>query len=83
MKYFKNIEGDYITSLSTGCGTEEITEEAFAALLDVIASRPTPDAGYNYLLRTDLTWELVELPSPAEEDVSAEEALDIIMGVSE
>lgn len=72
-KYFKNIEGDYLVSISTGAGGEEITQEEYENILSVIRSRPTPDAGYDYRLKTDLTWELVEAPPAPEEDMEATE----------
>lgn len=78
--YFKNIEGDYLTSISTGTGDEEITKEEYENILSIIRTRPTPEKGYDYKLKTDLTWELVEAPVVEEEEISADEALDIILG---
>lgn len=72
-KYYKNIEGDYITAIGTGIGDVEITKEEYEAILEIIRSRPIPEAGYDYKLKTDLTWELVEAPVP-EEDPEATEA---------
>lgn len=66
MRYYKQIENDYLLSIGTGPGGEEITAEEYAQILDTIRSRPTAEAGYGYRLKTDLTWELVELP-PVEE----------------
>lgn len=58
--YYKNIENGFITFLSTGAGQVEITKEEYDAILAVIQSRPIPDAGFDYRLREDMTWELVE-----------------------
>lgn len=82
MRYFKLSDGGYVKAFGVGLDGEEISAEEYAALNRIMAERPAADTGYAYRLRDDLTWELVELPSPAEEDISAEEALDIIMGVS-
>ena len=71
-KYFKNIEGDYLASISTGTGEEEITKEEYENILSVIRSRPTPEEGYDYKLRTDLTWELVEAPPVEDHDEATE-----------
>jgi hypothetical protein len=79
-KYYKNLDGDYITGIGTGLGDAEITQEEYENILSVIRSRPVPDPGYDYRLRTDLTWELVEAPVVEEEEISADEALDIILG---
>ena len=62
MRYYKNIDGDYLVSIGTGSGGEEITKEEYENLLSIIRNRPTPEPGYDYRLHTDLTWELVEAP---------------------
>ena len=78
--YYKNIEGDYITGIGTGIGDVEITQEEYENILAVIRERPTPETGYDYRLRTDLEWEQVEAAVPVDEEISADEALDIILG---
>lgn len=81
MRYYKNIDGDYLVSIGTGSGGEEITQEEYENILSIIRNRPTPEAGYTYRLRTDLTWELVEAPvEPVDDEISDAEALDIILG---
>ena len=82
-KYFKNFDGEYIFSIGEGIGDTEITQEEYEHILSAIRSRPTAEPGYMYKLRTDLTWEQVEAPEPVDEDISADEALGIILGVSE
>lgn len=80
-KYYKNIEGEYITGIGTGIGDMEIIQEEYEYILSIIRNRPTPEAGYTYKLRTDLTWELVEAPvEPVDDEISDAEALDIILG---
>ena len=79
--YYKIIEGEYITAIGTGIGDVEITQEEYENILSIIRNRPTPEAGYTYKLRTDLTWELVEAPvEPVDDEISDAEALDIILG---
>lgn len=68
-KYFKNIKDSYIVSISTGCGAEEITQEEYNNIMSVIHSRPTPEVGYDYILRTDLTWELIEVEVTPEDEM--------------
>lgn len=60
-KYYKNIKDNYITSISTGCGMEEITQEEYENILSIVHSHPIPEDGYGYRLRTDLTWEIVKI----------------------
>lgn len=87
MKYFKNLSGTYIDSVSTGEGEIEITESEYIEILGVIQTATAAPKGYAYLLRADnLEWELVELPEeddPEDEELSDSEALDIILGGAE
>lgn len=72
--YYKLMDGDYIIAIGTGTGGEPITHDEYEAILAIIRSRPVPDAGCDYALRADLTWELVELPAaPEGEDEASEE----------
>lgn len=81
MRYYKNIDGDYLASIGTGTGGEEITQEEYESILSIIHNRPTPEPGNMYLLRTDLTWELTEAPAVDDDpDITADEALNIILG---
>lgn len=81
MKYFKNIQGGYIAALSTGSGGEEITQEEYERILSLVRACPKADTGYQYRLKTDLTWELVEMPpEDTDPEISESEALDIILG---
>ena len=81
MKYFKNVEDHFLVSVSTGAGMEEITQEEYRHILSVVRSSPEAGEGFTYRLKTDLTWELVELP-PEDDDpeLSDADALDIILG---
>lgn len=81
MKYYKNIDGDYITAIGTGIGDEEITQTEYENILSVIRSAPIAEEGYQYKLKADLTWELTELPHGEDPDLSDAEAMDIILGV--
>lgn len=81
MKYFRNIQDNYIAALSTGSGGEEITQEEYEHVLSLARSCPKADTGYQYRLKTDLTWELVEMPpEDTDPEISESEALDIILG---
>ena len=60
MKYFKNIENGYIVSVSTAHGQTEITQEEYENILQVIKVIPQAEDGFEYRLKEDLTWELIE-----------------------
>lgn len=83
MQYFKNIEDGYLTSISTETGMEEITQEEYESILHMIRSAPAADEGWKYRLKDDLTWELAECPPEEDPDLSDDEVMDILMGVSE
>lgn len=76
MKYFKNLDGEFIFAISKGGGNIEITEAEYNAIMQKIRSKPTDPDGYAYQLRADtLEWELVKLPPVEEEPLTDEEAL--------
>lgn len=73
--FSKIVFDGYIAAVTTGNGTEQITESEYNELLSTIHNRPTPQDGYTYKLKADtLTWELVELPEPSEQDDEATES---------
>lgn len=75
MRYYKTIDSGYIISIGTGSGGEEITESEYTEILSVIRDKPTARDGYDYRLKTDLTWEEYELPPVEPEPLTDEEAL--------
>lgn len=81
---YKIVLDDYIVGVCDDFG-EKITEQEYDTILDAIRNCPTAPDGYGYRLREDLTWELYELPvvEEFEEELTNEEAYNIIMGVSE
>lgn len=84
MRYYKIIIDGYLVAIGTGAGGEEITEDEYNNLREVIHNKPTAESGFDYRLREDLTWEKYELPPvPDDDELTAEEALDIITGGAE
>ena len=81
-KYFKRTEDSYITLIGKGEDAEDISREEYEKILAVIENRPTAEPGLIYRLRTDLTWELYEVPPVADEDVEATEE-DYISALAE
>ena len=79
--YFKRIEEGFITLIGIGEDDDAITQKEYENILAVINNRPTADPGFIYKLRTDLTWELCEVP-PIEEDEEATEE-DFISALAE
>lgn len=80
MRFYKQIENGYIVAIGTGPGNEEITAEEHSEILSLIKSKPTAEAGYDYRLKEDLTWELVEVPvvETEDEEISGDELLTMI-----
>lgn len=75
MKYYKTVDSGYIISVGTGSGGTEITEQEYAEILATIRNKPTPRDGFDYRLKTDLTWEEYALPPIEPEPPTDEEAL--------
>lgn len=80
MRYFKQIQGNYIVLISTKIGQTEITAAQYSELLDIIRNKPAAPDGFEYRLKTDLTWELTERPATEAEEITDAEALQIITG---
>lgn len=80
MRCYKLIEDGYLTEIGRGNGGEEITQEEFDGLFSLIQARPDAAEGKYYRLKENLTWEECDLPPVEEaEEISAEEALNIIL----
>lgn len=94
MRYYKLIENDTIIAIGTGYGGTEITEAEYNALLSEIREKAAMvDKLYNGEITIDavpVDWkeeiqrrvdERIAANGTAEEqDISAEEALDILLG---
>lgn len=83
MRYNKQIYDNYVMTIGTGAGGEEITEDEYNAILTVVRARPS-EPGKGYRLKTNLTWEAYDLPpepEPSDDDeLTDAEALDMILG---
>lgn len=82
-RHYKKIEDGYILGIGTGFGGEEITAEEHQQIRQIIRTCPEAPQGYDYRLKTDLTWEQYALPDPEPEtdgEISDSEALAIILG---
>jgi hypothetical protein len=75
MRYNKTIDSGYIISIGTGSGGTEITEQEYAEILATIRKKPNASGGYDYRLKTGLTWEEYKLPPVEPEPPTDEEAL--------
>lgn len=81
MKYTKQSENGYISFVGVNSAGEEISEAEYNSIMNAIRTKPEVSEGYDYLLKTDLTWELVEVEviEPEETEPTAEELLSIIV----
>ena len=75
MRYYKTIDSGYIVSIGTGNSGAEITEQEYAEILETIRNKPTASEGFDYRLKTDLTWEEYAMPPIEPEPLTDEEAL--------
>ena len=67
MRYYKQIEGNYITAIGTGGGGTEITEREYNDIMAIIQQKPQRTEIADYRLKTDLTWEQYERIEPSTE----------------
>lgn len=75
MRYFKTIDSGFVIFIGTGNGGTEITEQEYSEILATISNKPTAREGYDYRLKTDMTWEEYELPPIEPEPLTEGEAL--------
>lgn len=69
-RYYKVSKDGYILFISRTVG-ERISETEYSEILSIIRNKPSAENGYDYKLKEDLTWELVELPPEYIEDEEA------------
>lgn len=81
MEYKKIIVDGYILGLAEVEQNGNISKEEYDRITEIIHFKPIAPEGYDYRLREDLTWELYKLPPASDDDeITAEEALEIIRG---
>lgn len=71
MKYYKNTENGYITSVSTAIGEIEVTEDEYNAIINLIKTKPEDGENYIYMLNaTTMRWNKVNVEpiGPVSED---------------
>lgn len=57
MRYFKVENEGCILMIGYGFGGEEISEDEYYKIYDVINNKPIANDGYYFLLKNDLQWE--------------------------
>lgn len=69
MRKYKDIKNEIIMAVGEGMRNGiTISDEEYKKILLIIKNKPTAPDGYDYRLRTDLAWEMYELPQQAEDD---------------
>jgi hypothetical protein len=81
MTHSKEIENGYIIGAWSGLDRgEEISEEEYQTIYNVLTNPPERKDGYYYKLKTDLTWEEIKdeyEAEPTEEDDTAAMLVDM------
>lgn len=75
----KIIDNGYILGLADAPTGIQITEDEYAELTDIFHAIPVRE-GYAYKLREDLTWEEYPVEPEPEDEITADEAMEILMG---
>ena len=89
MRYYKITSNGYLHSIGTGgVSGEEITQQEYKRIENVIRNAPTVPEGYSYRLTESLEWEQVKVETPDIINTMTETeqkamAYDILTGVSE
>lgn len=79
MRYYK-ISGGYIVAPRFIQGAQEINRTEYENFISIVRNKPEAPEGYDYKLTDSLEWELYELPSLDDEEISDAEALEILLG---
>ena len=82
MFYYKR-GSTYTASPVEIVGPEAISKQEYDRVKAIVNQKPVPPEGYGYRLSADLTWELYDLPEDNDPELTAEEAIDIIVGGGE
>lgn len=69
MRKYKELKNGIIVSVGEGARNGiTISDSEYETILLTIQSKPTAPDGYGYRLRTDLTWEMYEMPEQTEDE---------------
>ena len=79
MFYYKR-GSTYTASPVEIVGAAAISQQAYKRVKAIVNQKPPPPEWSGYRLTADMTWKLYELPQEADPELTAEEALDIIVG---
>ena len=83
MRYYEITDNGYVLGFGKGGhGGEDITIERYEALCHAVDNMPQDTETVSHRLKTDLAWEAFEI-EPVEEDPTAEELLDVLLGEDE
>ena len=81
MRFYKIVDGNYITAVGTGSLGTEITESEYNEIITLIQTKPAHTETTDYRLKTDLTWEEFDLPVPdPDPEIDESETLEILLG---
>ena len=66
--YKMYVNDGYIISIAHGAANGNITEEEYRKIQEAMKNKPNAPSGYVYKLKTDLEWELCQLPLATNND---------------
>lgn len=84
MRFYKQIDGEYLPAIGTGDGFTEITKAEYSEIKEIVQNKPAATETTDYRLKTDLTWEAYPIDPPdPDPELDADEALEILLGGAE
>ena len=80
MRYYMIADNSYIYEVGIGMSGEEISEDLYAEIMDLLKERPVPTETTDYRLTVALAWEPYQVQPIEPSELDAESALAIILG---
>lgn len=80
MRYYMIADNNYIYEIGVGASGEEISEELYDEIVDLIREKPAATETVDYYLTVALEWEPHQVQPVDPGEIDAETALAIILG---
>lgn len=80
MRYYMIADNAYIYEIGVGDSGEEISEELYEEIMDLVRAKPAATDTTDYRLTICLEWEAYPIEPIEPTDIDAETALSIILG---
>jgi len=80
MRYYMVADSAYIYEVGVGLSGEEISEDLYMEIMDLVRHKPAPTETTDYRLTVSLEWEPYQVHPVDPGELDADAALSIILG---